>query len=295
MAKKRYIFLFLIVPILLTAKGDQKISLQKASIKSAKYFDINRIKSSIRNDGIFARHPITGNADFYFDGEQLIYTSGLWIAAKVNGEIRASASDFLTDFIGGAIDGQGNPYGKEDSTFRVYKICRGDNASNNPDYAEWPIELGAPSDGQGNPLLIGDQTLWCSFTDSYFKEREYNICTQLGAEIHQTIWGWQTIENVMFIHWEIINKSKEVWNDTYFGIFSDPDITNGNNDLIGSDSTLHLVYCYDSLIRQIFLPNHALGYQLLASPIVPLPGDTAYTIWGKKLDYKNVLVYYLTL
>jgi len=157
-----------------------KQNLQKSTVESTKYFDINRITCSIRNDGIFARHPITGNSDFRFDDNYVIYTSGLWLASKVNGEIRASAADYNTDWVGGAIDGQGNPFGKEDSTFRVYKISSGDNALNNPDYAQWPIELRAPSDGQGNPLLIGDQTIWCSFTDAFLEKREYNTPGSLG-------------------------------------------------------------------------------------------------------------------
>lgn len=164
----------------LFSEEKSKQNLQKGTIESTKYFDINRITCSIRNDGVFARHPITGNSDFRFDDNPLIYTSGLWIASTLNGEIRASAEDYNTDWIGGAIDGQGNPFGKEDSTFRIYKISRGDNVTNNPDYAQWPIDLGAPSDGQGNPLLIGDQTLWCGFTDLYLEGREYNIPDSLG-------------------------------------------------------------------------------------------------------------------
>jgi hypothetical protein len=290
--KTRFLItMWLVLCTLLAAEEKQENHLQKSAVKSTKYFDINRIKSAIRNDGIFARHPITGNADFYFDRDQLIYTLGLWIAAKVNGEIRASAADYLTDWVGGAIDEYGNPFGKEDSTFRIYKISRGDNAINNPDYAEWPIELGAPSDGQDNPLLIGDQTLWGCFVDSYIDDRIHNHCLPLGAEVHLTAWGWEEIDNVIFLRWEIINKSDENWEECYFGIYSDPDLFDAGNDLTASDSTLNLVYCYDGRSYYMDFPYHAAGYQILESPIISSPGDTAITFLGEKFGFKNVPVY----
>ncbi|MCD4665486.1 MAG: hypothetical protein K8R68_09450, partial [Bacteroidales bacterium] len=292
MIRTKFIFAFFILYSVLLAEDNQQALLKKTTIESAKYFDVNRISCAVQNNGVFARQPVTGNSDFSLDGNYVIYTSGLWIAAKVNGEVRASAADFNTDFIGGAIDDLGNPFGKEDSTFRVYKISRGDNAANNPDYAEWPIELGAPSDEQGNPLLIGDQTLWCSFTDAFVEDRIwYNICPPLNAEIHLTVWGWEHIDNVMFLRWEIINKSNETWDDAYFGIYSDPDVMNANDDLTGSDSTLNLAYCYDGKDQWGILPYHAVGYQMLGSPIVASDGDTAVTFWGVKPGYQNIPVY----
>jgi len=288
-----YLIPFIILyTITLHAGQRQTLSLQKPNVQSVKYFDINRITSPVQNNGLFTRHPITGNADFLLDGIQLIYTSGLWIAAKVGSDTLASAADFNTDFVGGAIDAQGNPYGKEDSTFRVYKISLGDNAANNRDYADWPIDLGAPSDGQGNPLLIGDQTLWCSFTDSYLEDRGYNQCLPLGAEVHLTVWGWEWefLDNVMFLRWIIINKSQKIWQDAYIGIYSDPDLFDANNNLTGSDSTLSLTYCYDG-DRNIEIPFTAVGYQVLESPTIVSPSDTAVTFWGQLPGFKNIPVY----
>ncbi|MCD4665785.1 MAG: T9SS type A sorting domain-containing protein, partial [Bacteroidales bacterium] len=261
------------------------------TVESTKYFDINRIITPIHNNGIFARHPITGNTDFYFDDNGVIYASGLWFGAKVNGEIRTSASDFNTDFVGGVIDNDGNPRGRDKQIFRVLKINLGDNKYNNIDYAEWPFHYGAPEDKQGNPRLFGDQTLWCSYTDSYDENRDYNVCPPLGAEIHQLIWGWKKIDNIMFVRWEIINKNKDVWENAYFGLFSDPDVMNATNDLVCSDSTLSLVCCYDASVRQFMLPVHAVGYILLESPSFYAPGDTAQTLFGIKPDFKNVPIY----
>ncbi len=256
---------------------------------SSRYFDANRIKCSVQNNGIFARNPFNGASDFTFDGIGLIYLSGLWIAAKVNGEVRASAADYLTDFAPGAIDDQGNPFGKEDSTFRVYKINRGDDAFSDIDYAQWPAQFGAPIDEAGNPKLFGDQTLWCSFVDNFAAAREVNICNPLGAEVHMTVWGTETIDDVMFLRWEIINRSQTVWDSLYLGLFIDPDLFYYSDDLVACDSTLNLVYCYDARDQLPFW-YYALGYQMLESPIVFSPGDTAVTFKGLKIDYKNVPV-----
>ncbi|MDZ7263558.1 MAG: T9SS type A sorting domain-containing protein [candidate division KSB1 bacterium] len=291
MIKPRWLCLFWMIAVAALAKEHEGLLLKKAAVNSARYFDCNRIRCAVMNNATFTRHPISGNSDFYLDDYSLIYTSGLWLAAKVNGKIRVSTADFSSDYVGGAIDGQGNPYGKEDSTFRVYRIVRSDHAGNNPDYAAWPIQQGAPADQQGNPLLMGDQTLWCSFTDAYLENRLANITPPLGAEVHLTVWGWNALDHVMFLRWEIINKSNDKWDDAYLGIYSDPDVLDANNDLVGSDSTLALVYCYDAENRYGYAPFHAVGYQFLESPAISSPGDTAMIRGLRRVDHKNIPVY----
>ncbi|MDW7680520.1 MAG: hypothetical protein SCK70_08140, partial [bacterium] len=255
------------------------------------YFDANSIRSSVRNDGVFGRHPINGNSDLSLDDVFVVYSSGIWLAAKVDGQIRASASDFNSDWVGGVIDATGVPFGKEDPRFRVYKINRGDNAASNVDYAEWPHIFGAPVDAQANPKIFGDQTLWCSFSDAFVEDRgNYNICPPLKAELHQTGFGWEYLDNVMFLQWDIINKSDEIWEDAFLGLWSDPDVGDANNDLVCSDSTLNLVICYDGTNSSYF-HNHAVGYQILASPTIYSPGDTAVALWEEKIDYRNLPVY----
>ncbi len=285
------IIIVLIFPVFLAAKEKQDKMLKKTTIESYKYFDINRISCSIQNNAVFARHPIAGNSDLSLNGDYLIYTSGLWIAAKVNGEIRASAADFVTDFIGGAIDESGEAFGKNDSLFRVFKITTGDNSLNNVDYAEWPHQFGAPVQDNGEPQLLGDQTLWCSFTDGFIEDRNvYNICPPLLAEVHLTVFGFETLDNVMFLHYDIINKSETNWDSAYVGIYCDPDVGDANNDLICSDSTLKTVICYDGTDDN-YIQNHAAGYQMIASPAVPSVGDTALTLRGDKPGYRNIPVY----
>jgi len=274
----------------LLAEEKPKQNLQKLTVESTKYFDINKIKTAIQNNGVFARNPETGNSGLYFNNVPLIYVSGFWMAAKVDSEIRASAADYFTDLAGSAFDDSGNPFGKEDSTFRVYKISRGDNAMNNPDYAEWPIEIGAPQTKSGMPLIIGDQTLWCSFTDAYPENRSYNPCPPLNAEVHLTVCGLDTLENVVFFHWQFWNHGLKPWHDAYLGCFIDPDIGYTNNNLVGSDSTLSFAYTFEHTNWQQYDTTFAVCFAMLASPIIASFGDTAITFNGPKPDYKNANV-----
>ena len=289
MSKIKIVIIFALIATVLFAEEKQKTTLKKTSTKSTKYFDANRIKAAIHNNGMFARNPETGNADFLYDGVPIIFTSGLWLAAKMDGNERASAADYLTDFTPGALDEKGIPFGCGDSTFRIYKISKGDDAYNNRDYSEWPIELGAPIKN-GKPCLLGDQTLWCSFSDAYQENRNYNPCPPLKAEVHLTVWGSGFLEDVMFMRWEFYNKSEDLWQDTYAGFFIDPDVADANNNLVGSDSTLKMTYCFEHNERQRFDSTFAVGYVLLESPRIESVGDTAITFAGVVPDNKNATV-----
>ena len=289
MIRTKLVLIFLILYSLLLAEDNQQALLKKSTIESAKYFDINRITMAVQNNGVFANDPETRHCGLWYDEVSLIWISGLWLAAKVDSQVRASASDYLdlTDFIGSAINEQGNPFGKEDSTFRVFKISTGDNEFNNPDYAEWQRQAGAPVDKNDNPWLIGDQTLWCSFTDAYEEDRKYNPCQPMNAEIHLTTWGSKILDNVVFMRWEIFNKGDKLLQNAYAGIFVDADICFANNNLVGSDSTLSMVYTFEHTGNQQFDSTYAVGVVVLESPIIESFGDTAITFYGPLPDYKN--------
>jgi len=74
----------------------------------------------------------------------------------------------------------------------VFKLYR-DSLETNPnyDYANWPVALGAPVDGLGRPLMIGDQTLWCVYNDADTANRDVYKASEepLGLEIQQTVWA----------------------------------------------------------------------------------------------------------
>ncbi len=285
---------FLLVVSFCFAKEVHKIAQKSADkIVSGRIADVNRIHMAVMNDGNFA-HYFHGENEYLhglkFDELWLIYSSGFWLAAKVGTDTLASFSLFtISDFTQGAIDQAGNHLGESDSLlFRVYKINRDDNPVTNPDFRDWPANLGAPTDANGNPLFLGDQMLWCSFSDAFDPGRFSNTSAPLGAEIHLTCWANENIDNVIFLHWEIINKSQDDWKNAFVGIFVDPDMQDAHDDLIASDSTLNMVYCYESAINQLEKTFQTIGYIFLETPVIPAAGDTAITWMGQMPDFANV-------
>jgi hypothetical protein len=288
---------FLIVLGAAQAEKDKTyIQKKTASNTNVVIWDGNEILMPVLNDGSFADFYRDNNQNYYhglsYKNNQLIYSSGFWISAMVNDSARAAISLFgMTDFTRGIINETGSHFVENDSIgFRVYKINKGDNADTNPDYAEWPIEFGAPTDENGNPLIIGDQTIWCSFTDAYFPNRILNPTPSLNAEIQLTVWGWQQLENVVFLRWKIINKSDKIWKDAFVGIFVDPDLEQATDDLVGSDSTLNMAYCYESLKGQFGKSTQSVAYQFIEPPVTISAGDTANTLFGNKINYLNAPV-----
>lgn len=271
------------------------------SSNAARLFDANNISVYIQNNGNFASDPMTGQSGFFFpsriDGLEnrqlgLIYTAGLLLAAQVDDSLRAIVNTYGSDCLPGAIGADGLPFGMADLAFRVYKIGLADSLPRQTDYLEWPAQYGAPVNPDGTPRHVGDQTLWCCFTDGY----AYPIGHQngqtlpLGAEIHLTVWGWYDLENSVFFQWQMINKSNATWRNAYVGIFGDCEIGSAQDDLAGSDSTLKLVYAYNGEPVDALYGSQtpAVGLTFLQTPMVHSPGDTAFAGVKAILNYRNL-------
>ena len=280
---------------------EKSISVANTASNASRMIDINNMAMYVQNNGIFASDPITGQSGLYYPrliGGQpnrflaLVYNSGLILGAMVGDSLRAIVSTFMADGTPGAIGENGEPYGLEDDAFRVYKIGTADSLLYNRDYMEWPLEQGAPVDEFGNPLLLGDQTLWCCFTDGYsYPVGHRNTMTDpLGAEIHMMVFGWNSLDNILFIQWEILNKSQEFWRDAYVGIFADCELGGAGDDFVGSDSALALVYDYngDQYDDMYGTDIPAFGYVFVQTPIVELSGDTAFSSRKRITGYRNL-------
>ncbi len=218
---------------LMALTEERQVHARGDSVVAHRYFDANRLTYVIRNDGLFGHHSVYGTNDFRQDSAWLVYSSGPWMGATVDGQIRAACADFTTDSVGGAIDPTGRPIGKGDSTFRVYKIFRGNTPASNPHYAQWLKAFGAPSDDHENPVLLGDQTRWCSFVDAYAEDRVGDICPPQGVEVHATFRGWKTIDDILFSRLLLFNKSLHTWRDCYAGLYSDADVQDVSPNLVG--------------------------------------------------------------
>ncbi|MCP4580686.1 MAG: hypothetical protein GY839_03665, partial [candidate division Zixibacteria bacterium] len=160
----------------------------------------------------------------------------------------------------------------DNERFKVYKINKGDNQEN-PDWLNWPVDLGAPTDIDGKPLVLGDQTLWDVYNDvdSVLHSGRTGYSAPFGIEIQQTTFGFNrggALANTIFLKFLIINKGNKIIEDTYISLWSDPDLGWNSDDLVGFDARLNLGYCYNATDMDRFygFPPPAVGYCLLRGP-----------------------------
>ena len=99
-------------------------------------------------------------------------------------------------------------------------------------------------------LLFGDQTLWWVFNDNGNVHTETGSETAIGLEIQAQAFafapsGIEAIDNSTFYNYKIINRSHAPLNETYFGVWVDPDLGDYQDDYVGCDVARGLGYCYN--------------------------------------------------
>ncbi len=107
-----------------------------------------------------------------------------------------------------------------------------------------------------------------------------------------------------FQRWKLINKGGvdidnfgtkgALYIDSlYIGQWSDPDIGNAGDDLIGSDPAMNLGYAYNSSATDLEYQKYSLappaaGYYYLQGPLVESPSDSAIFDLKRKYGFKNL-------
>lgn len=261
--------------------------------------DANALKMFVYNDGNFAYDNIgyLGRTDglYYPRGtnKTVVYAAGLWLGCKVDGQYRIAMAEYSSEFRQGPMVGGESVPNWTDHRYRVYKISSGDSYEN-PDYADWPEDDGAPVDDYGDPLLLGDQTMWSVFNDADSTRHNNGAGSTLplGVEVQHTTIAYArsgALGNVIFLKFKIINKGIQELDSTYVSIWCDPDLGDAGDDLVGCDTNLSLGYCYNDGSDDIYgSAPPAVGFDFFQGPIVPSPGDTAYVSGEMKLDYRNL-------
>jgi hypothetical protein len=307
MKSAKFTILAIVVTLAVLALGaspgpGQKGGLHKGSsvniVGDYTVFDVNNISTFVRNNGSFDRNPGTGNAGFEWpkgSGNTAIYASGLWIGGKSSsdGVARVAVAEYDYEFgAGPIINGQ-----SADPTlprYRMYKIRRGDDATTNPDYADWPVADGAPVDEQGNPLLLGDMTVWCVFNDADVSYHTNMNAQPAGVEVQLTAFGFNRADalgNAIFYKWKVINKGGHMLDTTYITIWSDPDLGDSGDDYDGCDTTLGLGFIYNGdAVDGVYGTPPSAGFDFLQGPLVPgAPTDTARYPDGRMFPGKKLL------
>ena len=145
-----------------------KKSIRRASqsLDNAGRMDANNIDMFLTNHGSFGWDLATSQPGLRFPKgttKTALFAAGLWVGAKVGGEVRTCVAEYSQEFAPGPM--LNGTFQIDNASFKNYRLERGNTTS--PDYLNWPSApapagQGAPLDSLGNPLLLGDLTIWSS-------------------------------------------------------------------------------------------------------------------------------------
>jgi photosystem II stability/assembly factor-like uncharacterized protein len=284
------------------ALGDNgTISYYDIFVYNTQYIDCNTIRTPFRNNGSFDRDPETGNSGFEWPiGSSMtaLYASGLWLGGIINTDTLVAIAEFDYEFLKGYTDNSGNPQGKLDSNYRVYRL---DYGVNNWERTKWPNALlgnsdqGAPVyyDNLSNswkPLDFGTQTMYMVYTDSYPESHgnRAGSTAPLKADIKMVNFanaGTGPLSHTILSYYHIINRSNNVWSNFYISLWTDDDLGYVGDDKEGCDTLFQLGYAYNGNDNDPIYGTAppAVGFLLLKGPTVYTgnPNDTAEYCLGK--------------
>lgn len=158
------------------------------------------------------------------------------------------------DFWDGDKDGEFNPVDKNNN-------------------GKWDID-------EDRPDFIGHEMVWCVYNDGVDPWlRRFNDVNPQMIDIQQSVFVFNDnsiMQNSVFIRYRIINRNPEVeeMDSVYFGIWTDPDIGEYYDDLVGCDTILNIGYTYGNKFDSIFTIPPAFFTALLQGPTVSIPGET---------------------
>ncbi|HEY5614641.1 MAG TPA: hypothetical protein VIL52_01350, partial [Bacteroidota bacterium] len=173
------------------------------------------------------------------------------------------------------------------------------------------------SQGRDEPGVAGsdlnspaDQVMWTVYNDlnrSITTTLPRVRAEPMGLEFQRTVWGYKRTDalgNLYFTRVKIINKGgvdvdgagtkgSFYIDSMYVCQWSDPDLGGAGDDLIGCDTLLSIGYVYngnaiDAEYQKYNIPPPSSGYDFLAGPIVPAPGEVAVFDLKYRDGYRNL-------
>jgi len=129
-----------------------------------------------------------------------------------------------------------------------------------------------PMDGD-YPLIRGDQTVFFIYNDDRVHTETNG--ERMKVEIHGMAYGYdepndELLNNTVFVHYDIYNRSDNTYFDTYIGSWTDTDIGNAQDDYIGCNVTLGSYYGYNGNETDYYYGEHppAQSITFLAGPFM---------------------------
>jgi len=242
---------------------------------------INNINMPMNRSGVIAavniEDPIAevSGAGGKFAGDVFLFSAGFFLSGYSNGNLFANAvasASLVEDYVPGTVES-----GQSDPRAQLYVV----KASDEPFSQSWidwkdAVALGADfydgnNDGQYDPVdlndngewdadedrpdLIGDETAWCVYNDGLNQSsRRWTTEAPKGIEVRQTVFAFASkgsIGNIMFVRYRFkyVGRGQadepDVLKDCYFGVWSDTDLGDPDDDLIGSDPSRNVGYTYN--------------------------------------------------
>jgi len=127
-------------------------------IDNSTRIDANLVDMFVTNHGSFAWDITTGDPGLIYPkgtNKTAVFASGLWLGAMINDTIHVTVAAYSMEYSPGAMLNGGPAADPNDPHWRVYQI-NPNSGPGDPDWDEWPVQDGAPVDGNGDPLLLGD-------------------------------------------------------------------------------------------------------------------------------------------
>jgi len=130
--------------------------------------------------------------------------------------------------------------------------------------------------GGDRPEIVGDQALWWVMND-VGNTHDKNLTPPIGIEVRVLAWSFaraDALNDVTFYRYTVIKKSPGTLENTFFTIFSDPDLGDAADDYVGVDTTLSLGFVYNGAETDaVYGVPPATGYDFFQGPIVDADGD----------------------
>ena len=282
------------------------------------FININSVNATISYDGVFSDYLRTNSAGLEWpkgSGKTAVYSSGLWIIGKhkPSDSLRTAAVMYTNEYQPGKIltpfnTSTNSPSAADDPSKKEYRLYKAVRGISNTDHQNWPVHLGAPfndvnnngvwDSGTDSPVKWGDQILWTVSNDvSQEEHMSVGTTAPMGIELQSTFFEYDIpglLNNTVFIRYTIINKSDADYDSVFISMWSDTDLGDANDDMVGCDTVRSLSFVYNGDAVDGGASGYgdkppADGFVFFQGPKVSgLPSDTAL-FEGKKLPgYRNL-------